>query len=54
MFDRMLRAIIDQTRNDGNSGVPARNAGRRPAGRADFHGFPGPPPDLCTWRRRVR
>ncbi|WP_160257523.1 MULTISPECIES: hypothetical protein [Burkholderia] len=28
MFDRMLGAIIDQTRNDGNIGVPARNAGR--------------------------
>jgi hypothetical protein len=26
MFDRMLGAIIDQTRNDGNIGVPARNA----------------------------
>ncbi|HDR9770348.1 hypothetical protein [Burkholderia cepacia] len=36
VFDRMLAAIIDQTRNDGNIGVPARNAGRRPAGRAGF------------------
>jgi len=28
MFDRMLGAIIDQTRNDGNIGVPPRNADR--------------------------
>jgi len=50
MFDRMLGAIIDQTRNDGNIGVPARNAGRRPAGRMNF----GSPADRCARSRRVR
>ncbi|WP_455731423.1 hypothetical protein, partial [Burkholderia stabilis] len=31
VFDRMLAVIIDQTRNDGNIGVPARNAAKTPA-----------------------